>query len=169
MQQLVKTGTRKVMQTIRGHRQIGKQSFADVLKSAKGMQARRLAAVEGQRIPCHIIDPTGSLIPVQRSIDAAKRRHAHDVRASRASGTNKQYDPDMRNQSCLARCCDPYGTSFRWWPTLYPAWDVITSIALIFTAFVTPFEVGFLPPAERWYEGEFLPKHLKIWTNLANR
>jgi hypothetical protein len=31
-------------------------------------------------------------------------------------------------------------------PTVFPAWDIITSLALLFTAFATPYEVGFLPP-----------------------
>ena len=31
-------------------------------------------------------------------------------------------------------------------PTLYPGWDMLTMVALVFTALVTPFEIGFLPP-----------------------
>ena len=42
------------------------------------------------------------------------------------------------------------------WPTLYPTWDLVTGIALIFTAIVTPFEVGFLPPPERADEPLFV-------------
>ena len=35
-------------------------------------------------------------------------------------------------------------------------WDIVTALALIFTALVTPFEVGFLPSAESPLEALFL-------------
>jgi hypothetical protein len=38
-----------------------------------------------------------------------------------------------------------------------PNWDVVTSIALIFTAIMTPVEVGFMDiPADRWADGLFI-------------
>jgi len=40
---------------------------------------------------------------------------------------------------------------------LMPNWDVVTSIALIFTAIMTPVEVGFMDiPADRWADGLFI-------------
>ena len=37
------------------------------------------------------------------------------------------------------------------------SWDVVTSIALIFTAIMTPVEVGFMDiPADRWADGLFI-------------
>ena len=41
-------------------------------------------------------------------------------------------------------------------PTLFPAWDAITAVALIFTALFTPFEVGYLPAPETALEPLFL-------------
>ena len=29
-------------------------------------------------------------------------------------------------------------------------WDTVTSLALVFTAFVTPFEIGFMDPLPTW-------------------
>ena len=39
-------------------------------------------------------------------------------------------------------------------------WDIVTALALIFTALVTPFEVGFLPSAESPLEALFLINRL---------
>jgi|TARA_B110001469_G_C9522993_1_gene260261 hypothetical protein len=39
-------------------------------------------------------------------------------------------------------------------------WDSVTALALIFTAMVTPFEVGFLPSAESALEALFLINRL---------
>ena len=37
-----------------------------------------------------------------------------------------------------------------------PYWDAITTVAILFTAFVTPFEVSFLPAASSWGDALFL-------------
>ena len=39
-------------------------------------------------------------------------------------------------------------------------WDSVTALALVFTAMVTPFEVGFLPSAESWRDALFLINRL---------
>ena len=39
-------------------------------------------------------------------------------------------------------------------------WDSVTGLALVFTAMVTPFEVGFLPSAESWRDALFLINRL---------
>lgn len=74
-----------------------------------------------QPIPWYIIDPTGRLIQQQRS-DMATRRNLD-------------------------------GNDHRWlrlmlhMPTLQPGWDWLTGCAIVFTAIVTPYEVGYLPPS----------------------
>jgi len=79
-------------------------------------------------IPWYIVDPTGGHVRAQRS-DAATRYTVQ------RSGFQKQM---------WARLCVR-------WPTLYPGWDAVMGAALVYTALVTPFEVGFLaektPPA----------------------
>ena len=47
----------------------------------------------------------------------------------------------------------------QWWivdPRLVGWWDAITSLALLFTALVTPFEVSYLPPPESARDGLFV-------------
>lgn len=91
-------------------------------------------AVLGQHIPWYIIDPTGEFINEQRSIAAAKRK------------------PDgSRNQLAFYL--------FKM-PTLQPYWDMLTGVALIFTALVTPFEVGFLPPSTNGSDPLFIINRL---------
>ena len=43
---------------------------------------------------------------------------------------------------------------------LMSMWDSVTALALVFTAMVTPFEVGFLPSAESWRDALFLINRL---------
>ena len=96
---------------------------------ASTQRARRLEV--GKLIPWYIIDPTGMLIKEQRSNAA----------------TRLSLDPDSGGERLL--CLSPHQTAMFLLrvPTLYPWWDAATAIALIFTALVTPLEVGFLPPA----------------------
>lgn len=84
-----------------------------------------VALKTGQVIPWYILDPTGLLIREQRS----------------DSSTKMQLDPTAGDAARRA------ARFLVRWPTLYPWWDAVTAIALVFTALVTPYEVGFLPPA----------------------
>ena len=93
------------------------------LKSDTALQA-------GQVIPWYILDPTGALIKEQRS-DASTRRQLDPRDSKKCCGLTAQ-----QKARCMVRM-----------PTLYPWWDVVTAVALLFTALVTPYEVGFLPPA----------------------
>lgn len=108
-------------------------------------------------IPWYIIDPTGYLI-------AAQRRRIASAKAIESSASRKRQE--------LRRT--PNGKSSRLFPrrhvrilqtikvavytrmTVFPAWDIVASIALLFTVAVTPFEVGFLPPPESALEPLFL-------------
>ena len=93
-------------------------------------QAQKLKA--GLVIPWYIIDPTGELIKEQRS----KRSTQLQLEApSEIDHRPSIFFSKRRIAHWLIRC-----------PTLYPAWDAVTATALIFTALVTPFEVGFMPP-----------------------
>ena len=101
-------------------------------------QANRLKA--GLTIPWYIIDPTGELIKEQRSnrstnLQLDKQLQLSDILAAVGKLRPQSIFSKQRIAYWLVRC-----------PTLYPGWDAITAIALIFTALVTPFEVGFMPP-----------------------
>ena len=39
-------------------------------------------------------------------------------------------------------------------------WDAVTAVALLYTAVMTPYEVGFMQPAENWYDPIFLINRL---------
>ena len=41
-------------------------------------------------------------------------------------------------------------------------WDLVVAVALIFTATVTPVEVGFMQPADSWKDGLFQPLCLSV-------
>ena len=101
-------------------------------------QANRLKA--GLTIPWYIIDPTGELIKEQRSnrstnLQLDKQLQLSDILAAVGKLRPQSIFSKQRIAYWLVRC-----------PTLYPAWDAVTATALIFTALVTPFEVGFMPP-----------------------
>ena len=85
----------------------------------------------GQVIPWYIIDPTGLLIQEQRS----------------NASTRLQLAPESGGSSFLCLSARQTARLLVQCPTIFPAWDWITGVALLFTAFVTPFEVGFLPPS----------------------
>lgn len=84
-----------------------------------------------QNIPWYIIDPTGEVRRSQR---------AKTLRNQKMGGGKTTFG---------ARCSSRS-------PTLYPNWDYLTGIALIFTALVTPFEVGFLKPSTSFTDPLFI-------------
>lgn len=113
-------------------------------------QAKRVAeqATVQEHLPWYIIDPTGVLIRKQREQYFSKRTvtrmYTRPREASRVStGVEVSRLGELRHWT-LARI------------TLFPAWDHVAAIALIFTAAVTPFEVGFLPPSRSALEPLFL-------------
>ena len=86
----------------------------------------------GEVIPWYIIDPTGLLIEEQRS----------------NASTRLQLDPDATGESFLCLSARQTARLLVLWPTLFPGWDWITGTLLLFTAFVTPWEVSATrPPA----------------------
>ena len=135
--------------------QVSQISFMDVAS------AQQLVASVEVHIPWYIIDPQGVNIIRQRRMLAARRQvegsiksrdgFQQRVRAVRESTPHEssphespppspgqeKYVASTRLASCLADV------------TLFPFWDVITALALIFTVTVTPFEVGFLDPPTR--------------------
>ena len=107
------------------------KAVSDQAHSRHSDQAQRLKA--GLVIPWYIIDPTGELIKEQRSNRSTQLQLE----------TPSEIDL-LRPQSIFSKRRVAY-----WlvqFPSLYPGWDAITAVALIFTALVTPFEVGFMPP-----------------------
>ena len=79
-----------------------------------------------QPVPWYLIDPTGMRVSQQRSNQATTSRLD-----GQGGGAWWRCSPQ-----CLMHV-----------PTLQPTWDIVTAVALIFTALVTPFEVGFLSPS----------------------
>lgn len=149
-------------------------NFADV---ANATQFSEDIGSHGARIPWYIIDPTGDVARKQRRDDRMRRAHDRAARkvdmdgdgmisanelieASRRSkqeATTATAVVDSAVRSTLRRFGGPCIHNGRFeWPTLYPAWDAVAGIALIVTAATTPFEIGFLPPAESATEPLFL-------------
>lgn len=106
-------------------------SISDVLQAKRAESRRKTNFLKDFTIPWYIIDPTGEVIAEQREM---RRRM-------------KRLESPGKKLSRLQRLRVP---------TLYPGWDAITAIALIFTAVVTPFEVGYLPPPKNGLEPLFL-------------
>ena len=76
--------------------------------------------------------------------------HSESFAAKRGAAPN--------NRSCAARCLQ-FGIIDPRSNTLIAYWDLITTLALVFTAIVTPVEVAFLPPplaSQRWADPLFL-------------
>ena len=113
--------------------------------------AQQLVASVEVHIPWYIIDPQGVNIKKQRRREAAerhvdaisKRQDFNDqfraVRASTAQASAEHHKEEQHQ---------PKTSCFADW-TLFPSWDGITGLALLFTVTVTPFEVGFLDPPTR--------------------
>ena len=135
------------------------------------MHAMRLSVlseeIAGFEIPWFIIDPTGDVIRKQRHKRRKEQKGAAMLKELREADEdgNGTYDMDevraysekQRRQASIAAIKKkkrslPQRIIARVQAmiddaTLYPAWDVLTAVALLFTAAMTPFEVGFLPPA----------------------
>ena len=103
------------------------------------------------RVPWYILDPTGDVVRRQRKAARGKKAQVRDLVALReadADGDGEFSMDELRayqqNQRVSKR--------WRWFKflsvhlvdpsdlTLYPAWDIVTAIALLFTAAVTPCE-----------------------------
>ena len=91
---------------------------------------------------------------------------------SAASGSSVEEDPAVRLSTELNSLQDTLAMmratneNLAWFlidprtHTSMKVWDVVTFIALIFTASVTPFEIGFLPPPESAADGLFIVNRL---------
>lgn len=108
--------------------------------------------LKDRRIPWWIIDPTGDIIHEQRRI---RTQEHHSARTAELKTDRERNEYKRHRNSPMGRLLRAENL-----PTLYPAWDVVTAVALIYTALVTPFEVGYLPPPERADEGLFLLNRL---------
>lgn len=107
--------------------------------------------VEEQHIPWYIIDPTGHAIRQQRlglwaklHIPPEVQRTAVLLGQPEARGkSSESFARSLTRDSGVAM-----SKPFPWWShlTLFPTWDAVTTVVLLFTVVVTPFEVGFLPP-----------------------
>ena len=130
--------------------------------------------------PWYVIDPTGDIAKKQFLAERERRRREKtmsELRAADADGDGafsiselKQYSQQRHAKvqkgkseslAALARLArralvaaaerfDPRGF------TIFPAWDFVSAIALVFTAVVTPYEVGFLPASTSPSEGLFI-------------
>ena len=111
--------------------------------------AKQLVASVEVRIPWYIIDPQGVNIIKQRQREAAQRnveaiRHRDGFQArvqavrevTRDNSTRSESPPPSPGQERLV----PSRSSLFAKVTLFPFWDVVTTLALIFTVTVTPFE-----------------------------
>ena len=135
--------------------------FEDVVEAVG-----RHAAVE-VHIPWYVIDPQGHNIRNQRLRELAKR-HLHEQTADSAqfqrslkrANTNRNLQsarhlpaPPPPGQEAKGAKAEKVIHASDKMPffarlTLFPTWDVIAAIALLFTVIVTPFEVGFLKAPE---------------------
>jgi hypothetical protein len=109
-------------------------SVLDLVKM-KTKSKSKWSSLKDNRIPWYIIDPTGDQIKEQREIVRQMKTFGeHETRKGLAWAVSKVPPP----------------------PPLYPGWDMVTALALVFTALVTPFEVGFLPPPASGSEPLFI-------------
>ena len=122
-------------------------SLGDLVAAKR--EQKRAIGFEDRTIPWYIIDPTGELIREQRRL--RWRLKQQDRVAAMTSAQREAHMRREKQRGCLSRFLLNLEM-----PTLYPSWDVITAVALIFTAFVTPFEVGYLPSPKRWDEPLFI-------------
>ena len=105
-------------------------SLSDIARSATVQKGKGKSLVNDARLPWYIIDPTGEIITETRLL------RWREFRERLSPKERREYDKTLRGW-----LSNPVR-----WPTLFPGWDVVTALALIFTAVVTPFEVGYLPP-----------------------
>lgn len=135
------------------------------------MDAEKRVADVDVHIPWCVIDPTGQLIRKQRMRELAQRRLHKETadkeefrRSLRRASSNrvllesKESQPLPASKSAAAArhagLQHPDGGEHNHkLPlllrlTVFPAWDSLTTVALLFTVVVTPFEVGFLKAPE---------------------
>ena len=86
-------------------------------------------------IPWYIIDPTGERIVKQREILRQQRKE----QSQRNMTEEERLALENAPKTCTMRLKRSISNV-----ALFPFWDLVTSLALIFTAIFTPFEVGFL-------------------------
>ena len=119
--------------------------------------------------PWYIIDPTGDVARKQWRQSREKKRMARSMKALKAADEDgdgaysiselSQYTQKTRRAdrrvSLVGRLAErarrqAHDAAIYWDPrgfTLFPSWDVVSALALLFTAAITPYEVGFLPAA----------------------
>jgi hypothetical protein len=103
-----------------------------------------------QKVPWYIIDPTGTFVREQRRRMVARKRL--DTRSRRPQGTRVLDRAEINARNVLNQVALKVLSNM----TIFPAWDVIGGLALMYTAALTPFEVGFLPPPTRADEPLFV-------------
>ena len=114
----IKNASRKVS-LVAGVQKVGGEQIDPVAKDRRGSRRLRTSKVEPYRgSSSDALDALGGLA------DAAKIH---------------QMDEQLKNKPCYI--IDPMSTSMN-------VWDCVTALALVFTAIVTPFEVGLLESAD---------------------
>ena len=83
-------------------------------------------------VPWYIIDHTGEITREQRRVKRSQKR-MDDLAALETEADKEAFVAKEKTLLGRLKRIEP--------PTLYPTWDAVTAIALIFTAVVTPYEV----------------------------
>ena len=145
-------------------------------------RSRVCCAVPRRRRDDPRIDVTARMTNANKKIKAISnanairrraRSTANKLAAAATSSTRSAVAPFWRlgGLLCTLLNCEPCrGMNVRAWWVLDPRvnhavgyWDLVTTAALIFTAIVTPMEVGFMEPVapeERWSNGLFLANRM---------
>ena len=136
-------------------------------------------------IPWWILDPTGDVILKQRRRLRDERQRSEELEELREANTDgvsgysmEELEAYSKAQQARARQTKQRqkrgrpSRVARWflrllYPcrhpeelTLYPSWDMLTAVALLFTAGATPYEVGFLPQANSVTEPLFVTNRI---------
>jgi len=129
------------------------------------MEAKEMAdeVSAPNKIPWYIIDPTGvyarrqRLASISKSAIERSQRDSGDLSftASRKTSMPRR----MSRLMAAAQTRSTYNVIYSRM-TIFPAWDAIGAAALLFTAAVTPFEVGFLPAPTTALEPLFIINRL---------
>jgi len=130
-----------------GLKRRGTTSSADKLRYVEEDADGRANGVDMADIKAAEPQPARNAPPLYRRASTLTSTGSQKIFADHEAKTRKRARELKRSKYLL----DPRTSK------LMPNWDVVTSIALIFTAIMTPVEVGFMDiPADRWADGLFI-------------